>query len=277
MAKKTADKPSSTGSSRAAVRYIFLAIGGLMVAILCVAAFNRVEHFLITDTRFHIPAPLDPGGKVTSPHFRIEGARYASEAQIAAVFQRDFGRSIYLCPLLERRRQLLAVSWVHEASVSRIWPNRLVVRVQERKPVAFVQFNSAAGTRWGLIDGEGVFLAPERNINIKLPVLTGMKLNDTMETRKERVGKLKRLQTELGTLMDRVSEVDVADTENIRVTTQMEGHGFLLYLGNMNLRQRMENFLNHYVSIRKNMPNAKVLDCRLPDRIIAVEEPSRVQ
>ena len=37
-------------------------------------------------------------------------------------------------PLAERRRRLLAIDWVEDASVSRLWPNRVLVRITERKP-----------------------------------------------------------------------------------------------------------------------------------------------
>lgn len=272
MIRKRIGASDSVSQSKPALRYISFATGALLVVIAIAAAFNRTEAFLIADQRFLLPAL--PEGKTSSPHFRIEGARYASEARIAAIFARDFGRSLYLCPIAERRRQLLAVSWVKEASVSRVWPNSLVVRIEERTPVAFVQFTSGGTTRWGLIDGQGVFLDPQRTIKFRLPVLTGMRMNDDEKLRLERVKRLDRLQRDLGSLMDRVSEVDVADLENTLVTTQMEGRALTLMLGNQHLRQRMENFLNNYVEIRKRMPNASVLDCRLPDRITAVEEPT---
>ena len=49
------------------------------------------------------------------------------------------------------------VAWIRQASVARVWPNRVIVRVQERTPVAFVRLNAS---RFGLIDNEGVILPP---------------------------------------------------------------------------------------------------------------------
>ena len=60
-----------------------------------------------------------------------------------SVFAATSGRSVYLCPISQRREQLLAIDWVEEATVSRIWPNRLSVAIRERKPVAFVQVEGA--------------------------------------------------------------------------------------------------------------------------------------
>ena len=67
---------------------------------------------------------------------------YASRSKVQRVFADDFDRSIFAVPLDERRRRLLAIDWVEDASVSRVWPDRLVVRIRERKPVAFVFFRS---------------------------------------------------------------------------------------------------------------------------------------
>ena len=39
-------------------------------------------------------------------------------------------------PLRQRREELLRLQWVKDATVTRIWPNRLRIQVVEREPVA---------------------------------------------------------------------------------------------------------------------------------------------
>ena len=72
----------------------------------------------------------------------LQGLVYASRFKVQRVFAADFEHSVFSVPLAERRRRLLAIDWVEDASVSRVWPDRLVVRIRERKPVAFVSFRS---------------------------------------------------------------------------------------------------------------------------------------
>ena len=72
------------------------------------------------------------------PTLEIAGAAHASRAQIEAVFADDSGRSVYLLPLSDRRETLRTVDWVKDASIARLWPNRVMVSVAERKPVAFI-------------------------------------------------------------------------------------------------------------------------------------------
>ena len=64
----------------------------------------------------------------------LHGVKYASRQQILRLFEPDYGRSLYLFPLAARRKSLLGVHWVHEASVSRIWPNRVNCRSPSASP-----------------------------------------------------------------------------------------------------------------------------------------------
>jgi cell division protein FtsQ len=254
---------------RPVLRYTMGLAAAGMAAIVLMTLISKVEQFVISDRRFMLPGPPEAGE--STPYFRTEGLFYTSEPQVQQVFARDFGRSLYLCPIAERRRELLAIDWVQDASVSRIWPNRLVVRITERKPVAFVQVSSGNGAMTtALIDAEGVLLDPQRAVQLHLPVLTGVSGSDSEAIRREKVKRLIRLQSELGNLIDNVSEIDVSDVDNVKLTQQFDRRTVVLMMGNQKFRQRLQNFLDNQIGIRKRMPDATVLDLRLPDRIIAI-------
>jgi cell division protein FtsQ len=237
----------------------------------------EIEHILVNDTRFLLESAPEPG--VASRGFLVEGVRYASESQIADVFRRDFGRSIYLCPIRERRLALMGIDWIKEASVSRIWPNRLYVRIVERTPVAFVQRAAADGTMaYGLVDTEGVMLDPQRAARLALPVLAGVSATSDAR-RREQVRRFLRLQTELGPLMEGISEVDVADPYNTRVTVAYNGRAITLMLGDRDFEPRYRKFSDHRKEVLEVVPNARVLDLRLKHKFTAVvtEEPLPAQ
>src|SRR5579863_108142 len=118
------------------MRFTVWLIAGLLLMVSALFAWHRTEEFLIKDNRFRIAQADDFAGP--SPNLIVEGIRYASASQIRHVFAEDFGRSLYLAPIQERREQLLQIDWVEDATVSKIWPNTLKVRIDERKPVAFV-------------------------------------------------------------------------------------------------------------------------------------------
>jgi cell division protein FtsQ len=209
----------------------------------------------------------DPQFTLARDSFVIEGARHVSRAKVQRVFAADFGRSVFAAPIEERRLRLLALDWVESASVSRLWPRRLIVRVVERKPVAFVFFR--AGVM--LIDAHGVLLEPPPQAQFAFPVLAGVREDDSEERRRERVRCLLRVQEELGAQAKEISEVNAADPDNVRVVAQIDGRAVELILGDGNFGRRYRRFLTHYPEMQRRSPGVRTFDMRLPDRIAAEE------
>ena len=76
-----------------------------------------------------------------------------------------------------------------------------------------------------------------------------------------------RVQDDLGYLAKDVSEVNVADGDNVRIVAQVDQRALELILGDSNYARRYQNFINHYAEIRKRSPEVKTFDLRLDDRI----------
>jgi len=270
----------STAKSKARntlAKRLLLRYGGIAVAIGVVLsggiyASERFAQFLIRDTRFFLPGPADYG--LESPNLELHGIRYASRQQVLRLFDPDYGRSLYLFPLAARRKELLGVRWVHEASITRIWPNRVIVQVAERRPAAFIKLPAEAMLRWALIDDEGVILDPPPKTAFQLPVLSGVLGGETQEKRGVRVRRMQRLLKELGPMADNVSEVDASDLDDLKITEQAGGGAVTLMLGERNFSSRLRNFLEHYPEIHGNMPRATSFDLRLDDRITGLEASS---
>lgn len=252
--------PDRRGVSPGRVVAIAAVVCVLLIASIYV--FHRLEQFLIRDPRFALSGVEgDPGA------IEIVGAAHASRSQIERVFAIDLGRSVYLLPLSDRREALRAVDWVQDASIARLWPNRVLVSVHERKPVAFVTLTSS---RFALIDEDGVILPPAPD-RFTLPVLTGVRASDSLEARRDRVHRMLRLTLDLGENSRNISEIDVSDRDNLKVTAPRDGHIVTLLLGDRNFAQRYRGFLNHYSEIKRRLPSAATLDLRLEDRITVVE------
>jgi hypothetical protein len=91
-----------------------------------------------------------------------------------------------------------------------------------------------------------------------------------------RVRRVQSFLQELGPLADKVSEIDASDLDDLKVIGNMQGHAIKLRLGDHNFHDRLQNFLDHYPDIRKRMPDARVLDLRLDDRITVLQEATGV-
>jgi cell division protein FtsQ len=233
---------------------------GVVCVSTAMAAF-KVRHYMITDPQFTLSHDRKDA-------LHIQGLNYASRLKVQHVFATDFGASIFEVPLGERRRRLLAIDWVEDASVSRLWPDRLVVRIRERKPVAFVLLNSTVL----LIDSQGVLLDPPPQAQFAFPVLSGVRESETEPQRKERVQALLRVQEELGSSAKDISEVNAADLENIRMVAQVDNRAVELIMGDTSFARRYRNFLGHYPEIRRRSPDVKTFDLRLDDRITAKDQ-----
>lgn len=78
--------------------------------------------------------------------------------------------SMLLADLPAMRERLIALPWVRDAAVHRRWPDRLEVRIIERKPAALWQHQG----RLRLVDAEGVVLpAADLADFAQLPLLVG--------------------------------------------------------------------------------------------------------
>src|SRR5690242_8848678 len=108
--------------------WVNLALGCAALAVVIFTG-RAVRRFVIRDARFNLASPDERRAGLS-----MQGVMYTSRSRVLATFTPDFGRSVFLVPLAERRRRLLAVDWVEDAAIARIWPDRLAVRIKERKP-----------------------------------------------------------------------------------------------------------------------------------------------
>jgi cell division protein FtsQ len=237
--------------------------GGALVLVFGVStafAGLKLRRFVLTDSQFILSR--DHKDALT-----VQGVHYATRSRILRIFAPDFGRSVFLTPLEERRRALLAIDWVEDASISRIAPDRLTVRIRERQPVAFVSFPSGVL----LIDRTGVLLDPPAQAQFAFPVLSGVRDTDSAAERRERVRTFLRVQEDMGYLAKDISEVDASDPDDVRLVAQVGNRALEFLMGDSDFGRRYQNFLNHYPEIQKHSPEVKVFDLRLDDRITAKE------
>ena len=270
MARVTSEKTSNknTGFWARPGLQKQIVVGTAVAAVVILAAvfaFYRTEQFLIRDARFAAnPADGDSG----TASLRVRGVNYASRRMIESMFAEDMGRSIYMLPLPDRRLSLRSIDWVKDAAVTRAWPNQILVRITERRPVAFVM-KPSSGTY--LIDDDGVMMQPVKGQRFHLPVLKGIKKEDGVPQKREKVQAMLRLLRDIGEGADLVSEVDTSDPENLKITQPWEGRSVTLLMGDQNYGVRYHNFATHIAEIRKSLPHTSVLDLRLENQITAAD------
>lgn len=273
MPKKNARSsgPSNLAAGLKVFRtYVLPLLVSAAIALGVLFAFYRADRFVATHPLFMVnPAPAP---NALSPNVNVEGAAHTSVKELRTVFAKDEGRSAFHMPIAERRAELERLQWIKQASLYRVWPNRIDVKVVERTPVAFVELpggghNSLSRAR--LIDEEGYLLPFQDSRRRSLPVLTGVSEAQRREVRAGLVRKMRDLLTELGPSAAKISEIDLTDPDNVKIVYPTERRALTLILGKEDWRLRMDTFLLNLDEIREKMPNAIELDLRAPDRIYA--------
>ena len=254
-------------------RFVAWLLAGVLLMVGALFAWYFIEEFLIKDSRFRIAEAEEPNGQ--SPNLVVKGVRYASTTQIRHIFAEDFGRSLYLVPIAKRRAELLAIDWIEDASVAKIWPKTLKVEVHERVPVAFVHLRPNArdgASKFALIDRDGYVLRPRVAAKFTLPVITGIQETEPIDNRRARIHRVLGMLQEVGPLSQEISEIDVADPNNLVVAEHVDNAVVNLMLGEENYAERLQNFINNYAEIRAKRPDATTLDLRVDGVITAVGE-----
>ncbi len=266
--RRARSKPDARSNWRERARFWLLAAGAVLLAFGAIALVYRLDQFLASNSHFVLPGSMEDHSNLS-----IRGLDHASSTQVLAVFARDFGRSIYLLPLAERRRALLAVEWVRDAAVGRRWPNRVEVKIVERVPVAFAMLPQP-GTAYyqvALVDDDGVLLEPPPRAAFNLPVLYGLSAVQPVAARRDRVRQALDMIREVRAYAGQISEINTADPDNLGITYSVQDRVVRLMLGNRHYLPRLQNFLGHYAEISRRLPRARVFDLRLDDRITALD------
>jgi cell division protein FtsQ len=205
---------------------------------------------------------------------RYEGVRNFDSDAFTRLLQSGFEQNLFTLNL-ERVRDLLeSEKWVREATVRRQFPDRLILQIVERQPVAVAAIE---GDLY-VVDSDGVVLTlfQPRFDNLDRPIVKGL-LNVALEDAES--GNAFRMKTylqvfaDLGSngrnLADTVSEIDVGNPS--RVILYPVDDPVPIYLGETDFRKRYERFLNQrelYNELKEKYGPIEYVDVSFENKII---------
>lgn len=206
----------------------------------------------------------------SSDQIEIAGLHNVTRSQVMEVMGADIGRNIFFVPLDDRKKQLEEISWVESATVMRFLPNRLKIQVQERTPVAFAQI----GSKIQLIDLHGVVMdvPPGAAKKYSFPVIVGMGESEPLSTRAARMKIFGQLMHDLdsgGANYSRdLSEVDLSDPDDVKVTASDPNGEVLIHLGSQNFLDRYKIYVAHVQEWRAQFQKLRSVDLRYDRQVI---------
>jgi cell division protein FtsQ len=238
------------------------------VVVVCGGLTAWAYSYGMTSWRFRIQS---------SDSVEISGVRNASRAHVMEVAGADIGRNIFYVPLDDRKKQLEQIPWVEEASVMRLLPNRIAVTIRERTPVAFAQI----GSRISLIDANGVVVGmpADRKTKYSFPVIRGITETEPLSSRAAAMKIYNRLVSELGATdgenassgtnyVKQLSEVDLSDPENVKVTANDPGGTMVVHLGKEDFLPRYKLYVSHIAEWRQQFQNVQSVDLRYEGQVV---------
>lgn len=213
-----------------------------------------------------------------SPRFdlavtEIKGLQQISQNQvllkISELAQPD--RNLVRFDLDRLRRNLELIPWVKTVVVRRVLPDKLIVDIEERQPVAFAR----VGQETLLIDEEGTLLEnnPEKLSQADFPVILGMESGyspEILRRNRERIDLYLQLIGALnrgGAGLSRdLSEVHLQDPGNVSVI--LNGDTVLVYLGRGDFQTKFRRYLAASRELKKKYRNLDSVDLRYRDQVV---------
>lgn len=243
-------------------RILFIALVLAVFAVGITLAL-AIRNFFLHDGQFRI---------ASADSIQTVGNIEVSRDQILSVFGSDLGHNIFLVPLAKRRAQLENMPWVQNATVMRILPDHLRVSLVERKPVAFLQ----RGSKISLIDAQGMVLALTPAImsrhHYNFPVITGLTPDMTQAMRAARMqlylNFLHSLDSSGKHISSQISEVNLADPEDVRATVTTNGRDLLLHFGHEDFLARYQRYAANIGNWIAQYPRLSAVDLRYNDQVV---------
>lgn len=214
---------------------------------------------------------------ISSPYFRIKGTvvrgcRELTEKDVLTLAAIKPSQTIFSVNIKALAHRVSSNPWVRRVAVSREFPNRLVVEVEERTALAMCRI----GDDFHLMDEQGNFFKIVNNEDdVDVPVLTGYyregKLNRELLDRT--IGLLKQLALSKNfPTINMVSEISGSDVSGLSLFTD---NGYCLALGFDNYDSKLQRLLPVLTALGKKNIKGEFLsiDLRNTSKIYVEKRP----
>lgn len=198
----------------------------------------------------------------------IQGNHRLSHGEIRSILNGLEGAHILGLDLVEWQDRLLASPWVAEATIRRVLPNGVEVRVREREPMAI----GRVGSTLYLVDAHGVVVDEygPAYADLDLPMVDGLSAGGKAKgqidpSRMELAGRVIASIGAKPELMARLSLIDVSNAHDAVV--MLEGDTALLRLGEEDFADRLQQYLDLGDALRERVATIDYVDLRFPERL----------
>ncbi len=205
---------------------------------------------------------------------QVTGNRFVSREEVANALGlpphagSSPGIKVFRLSLEAARKQVESIAWVQSAALTRILPNRLLVHVTERTPVAFVN----VGGHVGLVDSDGVVLDKPESASYDFPVITGLDSSASLDVCRNRIALYQDFMRQLGEEISHagwmVSEADLADGDDLKALLVQGRETLQVHFGHENFLEHFHTFLALLPELRKSNTPLDSVDLRYRNQVV---------
>lgn len=203
----------------------------------------------------------------------IQGLRHLSEGQVLLKLKEfeEQDRSLFALDLDGLRKSVELLPWVKAATVRRVWPDRLMIEVTERVPIAFVRIDDSTQ----LVDEDGVLLESKSEglPKFDFPVLMGLESGfetELLARNRKRIELYRRLIRELDDnsagLSRDLSEVHLQDAGSVSIV--LNDDTVLVHIGADHFQERFRRYLAMSREIKQKYRLLESVDLRFENQVV---------
>ncbi len=233
-------KPSALGKFlRQNMHWLFLGAGAIVIGCLLYVGYQKV----IASSIFEVKR-IDIAGANHTDNKKVEEAVRNFSAK-TGVWNTD---------LTAIQRGIEQLSWVKTATVSRVLPDGLRIRLTEREPKAVVRLDSGAKV-W--VDEDARVLGEVNSSESTQFVMMGWneaKDSEAVRKNQERVQLYLRLSDQFrkAELASRITAIDLSVLQDVEVLVNQNGTSIPIKLGNQDFVERLKPALAALVPLENN-------------------------
>ena len=235
-----------------------------VVALTGIASYF-LRNFALSSPRFELDSADD---------VQVTGNQFVSREEVANALGLPLhagsgpGLNVFRLSLEAERKQVESIAWVRSAALMRILPNRLVVHVVERTPVAFAN----AGGHVSLVDSDGVLLDKPESASFDFPVITGLESVANLDERRARIALYQDFMRQLGEEISHsgwmISEAGLADADDLKVLLVQGRDTLQVHFGHENFLEHFHTFLALLPELRKSNAPLDSVDLRYRNQVV---------
>ncbi len=208
---------------------------------------------------------------------RVHGGQQLSEGQLVALSDIRPGVNTFDLDLALIGRKLAENPWIREARVERIFPREVVIRVEERSPVAIINLGLLY-----YLDARGeVFKVLDGSDDLDYPVVTGFDYQQVEERDRKTAAELKGIVALLENLGQRehfglaqISEVHRSASGSLALFT-LDG-GVKVRLGRSDFDKKLDRLERIYAELKPRLPILDYIDLNVDEKVIVrIDRPSK--